>query len=490
MSTTPPSGDTTGYWQQSASYTIVARLDEKAQAARATGDLVYVNHSPDTLREMFVYQYLNAFRPGSRWSASDEREGRTRFQKLKDPDYGYERFTAAPTVDGTPVTVTYPFAPDSTVAHIALPRALAPGATITVHFAWESRPSATVYRRQGRKGRHYDFAQWYPKVAVYDRLGWEVNPLVPAGELYGEFGTFDVTIVAKNDQVLGATGVPVEGDPGWERVLKWGRVNIRRDAYGTLPPTPAVQLDSGERAVRFYARDIHHFAWTASPDYLYEGATYHDSIAIHALYEPNGAKGWGQGIAIAKQARALAWLESIYGPYAYPQVLGTQRLDGGATEFPMMVMYGTTAPSDGLVLHETGHIYSIRHPREQRVAQRLDGRGAHELPDRVGAGSDAAGAREGTRPQATAPAQGLPRTCDHSAVVGAVRYRSVRPRAHRTRGTDRHAGPGFQRVRDLQRHGVHARTNDVQRAARDARRQRVPSIPEGLLRDVEAEARR
>ncbi len=83
MSTTPPSGDTTGYWQQSASYTIVARLDEKAQAARASGDLVYVNHSPDTLREMFVYQYLNAFRPGSRWSASDEREGRTRFQKLE-----------------------------------------------------------------------------------------------------------------------------------------------------------------------------------------------------------------------------------------------------------------------------------------------------------------------------------------------------------------------------------------------------------------------
>jgi hypothetical protein len=358
MSTTPPSGDTTGYWQQSASYTIVARLDEKAQAARATGELVYVNHSPDTLREMFVYQYLNAFRPGSRWSAVDEREGRTRFQKLKDPDYGYERFTAAPTVDGTPVTVTYPFAPDSTVARIALPRALAPGATITVHVAWEARPSATVYRRQGRKGRHYDFAQWYPKVAVYDRLGWEVNPLVPAGELYGEFGTFDVTIIAKSDQVLGATGIPVEGDPGWDGALRWGRVIIRRDAYGALPPAPAVQLDSGERAVRFYARDIHHFAWTASPTYLYEGAMYHDSIAVHALYEPLGSGGWGQGAAIKKQVRALAWLESIYGPYAYPQVLGTERLDGGATEFPMMVMYGTTAPGDGLVLHETGHIYS------------------------------------------------------------------------------------------------------------------------------------
>jgi len=110
MSTTPPSGDTVGYWQQSASYTIVARLDERAQAARARGDLVYVNHSPDTLREIYVYQYLNAFRPGSRWSAADEREGRTRFQKLIEPNYAYERFTAAPVVDGTPVSPTYPFA--------------------------------------------------------------------------------------------------------------------------------------------------------------------------------------------------------------------------------------------------------------------------------------------------------------------------------------------------------------------------------------------
>jgi len=228
--TTPPSGDTAGYWQQRADYAIVARLDEGAHAARATGTLTYVNRSPDTLREMYVHQYLNAFRPGSRWSAADAREGRVRFQHLPDSATGYERFTATPTFDGTPVAPVYPYAPDSTVARFALPRALAPGDSVIVRFAWEARPSAMVYRRQGRRGRHYDFAQWYPKVAVYDRGGWEQNPLVPAGELYGEFGTFDVTIVAANDQVLGATGVPVEGDPGWERARAFGPVVIRRDA--------------------------------------------------------------------------------------------------------------------------------------------------------------------------------------------------------------------------------------------------------------------
>src|SRR5947208_3349074 len=83
--TTPPSGDTVGYWQQRVSYTIVANLDEAQSKLHARGTLVYVNNSPDTLREMFVHQYLNAFRPGSKWSATDERENRYLFQDLREP---------------------------------------------------------------------------------------------------------------------------------------------------------------------------------------------------------------------------------------------------------------------------------------------------------------------------------------------------------------------------------------------------------------------
>src|SRR5919107_2419181 len=110
--TTPPSRDTVGYWQQRVRYEIVATLDERRGTVAGRATLVYVNNSPDTLREMYVHQYLNAFRPGSAWSAADEREGRVRFQRLRDPDFAYERFTAPPTVDGRPVAPEYPGAPD------------------------------------------------------------------------------------------------------------------------------------------------------------------------------------------------------------------------------------------------------------------------------------------------------------------------------------------------------------------------------------------
>src|SRR4051812_36022957 len=96
--TTPPSGDTTGYWQQHVRYEIVATLDESQAKLRADGVLVYKNNSPDTLREMYFHQYLNAFRPGSKWSAADARENRVRFQNLSEADIGYERLTQAPTV--------------------------------------------------------------------------------------------------------------------------------------------------------------------------------------------------------------------------------------------------------------------------------------------------------------------------------------------------------------------------------------------------------
>lgn len=364
--TSPASGDTTGYWQQHVHYTIVATLDEAADQLQSQGRLVYRNNSPDTLHEMFFHQYLNAFRPGSKWSAADAREHRVRFQNLGPNDIGYERLTQAPLYDGTPVIVDYPGAPDSTVMHFRLPKPLPPGDSAVITFAWDARPS-TVPRRQARRGRTYDFAQWFPKVAVYDRAGWRPNPLVPAGELYGEYGDYDVTMVVKDDQILASTGVPVSGDPGWSRVSRTGAPYLAQNAYGDLPAAPTPSVPSGYRAVRFFAKNVHHFAWSASPDYRYEGGVYvrhvdpqrfqtWDTIAVHVLFKPGDDSTWGGGRAVERTITAAKWLESLWGPYAYPQITNVHRIDPGGTEFPMMIMDGSA--SQGLILHEFGHVFT------------------------------------------------------------------------------------------------------------------------------------
>ena len=365
--TSPAGGDTTGYWQQRVEYTIAATLDEQGQRVRARGQMKYVNNSPDTLREMYVHQYLNAFRPYSRWSEADELAGVVRFQNLTDPDFGYERFTAPVRVDGQRVAVEYPGAPDSTVARFLLPAPLPPGDSVLVAFEWEARPSIPP-RRQGRRGRHWDLAQWYPKVAVYDRGGWEHNALRPAGEFYGEFGTYDVTLVVRADQVLGAVGVPVSGDPGWSRVNRGAApVHPASNAYPDLPPPMRVDVPDGFKVVRFFARDVHHFAWSAFPEYRYEGATYvrpvrdtrwrtWDTVAVHVLYQPGDDSTWGGGAVVQRTRNAMGWLELLFGPYPYPQMTVLHRIEGGGTEFPMLQMNGS--PSQGLILHEGGHVWT------------------------------------------------------------------------------------------------------------------------------------
>ena len=87
--------DTGSYWQQQVAYRITASLDEPSGVLTGHERITYVNRSPDVLHDFYVHDYLNAFRPGSRWAAVDSAEGRVRFQHLRDPEYAFERLTAA-----------------------------------------------------------------------------------------------------------------------------------------------------------------------------------------------------------------------------------------------------------------------------------------------------------------------------------------------------------------------------------------------------------
>ena len=346
------------YWQQRVDYEIEARLDEPSGVLSGLESIRYTNNSPDTLTTFSLHLYLNAFRPGSRWADADSAEGRRRFNDLRDPDYGSNHVRNV-RIMGTPVQPVYPFAPDSTIVRFLLPRPLLPGDSLSLDLDWDARPSTTP-RRQGRQGRRFDFAQWYPKVVVYDRYGWAERPLYPAGEFYGEFGSFLVDLDVPSDQVVGATGVPVCGDPGWERANRnpSRSIDYGREYYGSRTPaaTACDSAASGRKKIRWYADDVHHFALSLNPEYRYEGGRYND-VAVHVLYQPGDEATWGNGIAVERTATALAWLDKLFGKFAWPQLTNVHRIEGGGTEFPMMVMDGSA--DLGLIVHEVGHNYTM-----------------------------------------------------------------------------------------------------------------------------------
>ena len=347
----------TAYVRQRVAYRIEAALDEGTDVLSGRALLRYRNGARVALDTLWFHLHLNAFRPNSAWARRDLEAGLDRFQRLGPDEHAFERLKAVE-VDGRPVAPVYPGAPDSTVVGLPLPEPLAPGDSTTVRIDWDARLSTTP-RRQGRRDRHFDFAQWYPRIAVYDRGGWQVQPLMPQGEFYGEFATYDVTLDLAEDQVVGATGVPVEGDPGWAGAQVRGSAAplLQRDAYDAGPAQPlgllAATPADGRRRIRWYAEDVHHFALSASPRYIHEGGRFED-VAVHVLYQP-GDTAWDDGVAVRRTAAALAFFDTIFGDYPWPQLTNVHRIENGGTEFPMMIMDGSA--SEGLIVHETAHQY-------------------------------------------------------------------------------------------------------------------------------------
>jgi hypothetical protein len=344
------------YWQQHVAYEISASLDEPSGVLSGTERIRYRNNSPDTLTTFSLHLHLNAFRPGSRWAETDSIEKRRRFNDLRDPDFAFNHVRDV-RIMSAPVEPFYPYAPDSTIVRFDLPAPLAPGDSMDVEMAWDARPS-TFPRRQGRQGRRFDFAQWYPKVVVYDRHGWQEAPLVPSGEFYGEFGSYLVDLDVAEDQVVGATGISICGDPGWERVNQNPDqpVDYQRDYYGER--TPSAQAcsgaASGRKRLRWYAEDVHHFALSLNPAFLYEQGRYGD-VVVRVLYQQANRSAW-RGVAVERTQAALAWLDRLFGKFAWPQLTNVDRIEsGGGTEEPMLIL--DDSPDFGLIVHEVGHNY-------------------------------------------------------------------------------------------------------------------------------------
>lgn len=354
----PTAAGDTAYFQQDVDYTLEARLDEERETLVGAGVLTYHNNSPALLDTVYFHLSLNAFRPNSIWARNEQRDAYD-VQGLQEAEAGFHRMQSM-TAGGESLAPVYPFAPDSTVVAYGLPETLEPGGTMTFTFQWEARPS-TLCRRQCRRGRSYDFAHWYPRIAVFDRTGWAVRPLYPQGEFYGEFGRYHVTLDLAEDQVVGATGVPVAGDPGW-RVGPWSpeaAPHYRRGFYGPAAPMAEPGLldgpvKEGRKRIIFRAERVHHFSWSTSPDYLYEAGRSGD-VAIHVLYRP-GDLNWDMGAAVDRTVRALEWLEGRFGSYPWPQLTNLHRLEDGGTEFPMVLMDGSS--DQGLIIHEAAHQYA------------------------------------------------------------------------------------------------------------------------------------
>ncbi len=346
------------YWQQFVHYEMDVTLDPASKMLTGSSSILYRNNSPDTLFKFYMHLYPNAYKdPNSIYA----RDARKFYQMMNtDPDNAgwlkITRFRIIPGQGEAPAADKMTsFNVDDTILEADLPHPLPPGAEMRIELNFESKVRKHS-RRAGYRGSQFDFAQWYPKVCVYDENGWNNVPFHMLGEFYGEFGTFDVRITVPYDYIIAATGQVQEGDPGFELVrvdtslgdAAWQQryKEIRAQIIAEKEKKPA-------RSVLFHAENVHDFAWVASPDFLYESGEW-DGIPIHVLYRSYAKQRWTR-VVVERGRRALAWLSEKFGRYPYPQLTITHGLLGGGMEYPMLVM--NSSEREGLILHEVGHIY-------------------------------------------------------------------------------------------------------------------------------------
>ncbi len=316
-------------------YTIDVKLDTDRHWVSGSESIQYVNNSPDTLREFYLHLYPNAFRSKDvPYQRDKDRQYNLTLLDVPDAEKGWLDL-AGMHVGSDTVSVTV----DGTIAHMKLPHPLAPNDSMTLSFTFDGKVRKRV-DRSGYSGSHYDMAQWYPKVVVYDEKGFHPDQF-ETGEFYGEFGTFDVTIELPDHYVVVGTGTVQSGDPGWD--------------YN--PPhkldAPKHKPTGKTKAVHFHAENVHDFAWCADPTYVVQDTTW-NGIKVYSAYRRRSASTW-EDSTLAHAVRALTWLDRIVGKYPYPQCTVAEMLRGGGMEYPMFVMDGRA--SEGLAMHEIGHIY-------------------------------------------------------------------------------------------------------------------------------------
>lgn len=342
-----------GYWQQRVDYTIDAALDTSAKSVAGSVTIRYTNHSPDTLRFVWLQLDQNLYATGSLGSAlfpADSRFGVRGFQG------GFE--TRGLTVDGRPAEAVV----DDTRMRIELARPIPPrGGKATIAMAFSFRVPEHGSDRMGRDGTLYEIAQWYPRMAVYDDVrGWNTEPYLGQGEFYLEYGDIDFTVKVPAGFTVAASGIlqnaaEVLSPEQRARLARAAKspevVQIITEAEAKAEPR------DGTKSWKFRARNVRDVAWAAAPDFRWD-ATSWNGIVTQAYYQwPKAGAEW-ETMAEGTQW-AIRTYSELFFPYPYPQATAVAGPVAGM-EYPMFVMDGYTDPADpGGVFrtndHEHGH---------------------------------------------------------------------------------------------------------------------------------------
>ncbi len=348
-----------GYWQQSLSYTIDVALNDKDKTLTASETIVYKNNSPETLDFIWFHIWPNAYKDKTTALFTQLSKDEERKKKMDKVTYGYiEGLTF--TVDGkAAVTEAHPNPQYIDVIKLVLPQPLKPGASITIATPFKVKlPS--YFSRSGFADGEFMACQWYPKPAVYDKLGWHEFPYLDMGEFYSEYAFYKVNITLPSDYIVGATGL-LQTKTELDAYKSIGAKNVaNRDSK----PQLYIPAAGGNKTLTYTQDSVPDFAWFADKNFVIQYDTLQLQsgriIDVYSFYHNQKNTLWNNSIDYIKDG--TRYYSSAIGEYAFPVVQaveGPKNNSSGGMEYPTITLI--TSPDakketlDAVITHEVGH---------------------------------------------------------------------------------------------------------------------------------------
>jgi hypothetical protein len=338
------------YWQQRVDYRIHATLDTAMQTLAGRVTIDYTNNSPDTLRYVWLQLDQNLYRQGSMGSRIFAAESRWGVRGFRG---GYDLSDVK--VNGRDVEPRV----HDTMMRLDLPQQLAPKGRAAITMSYSFRVPEHGSDRMGRDSELYEFAQWYPRMAVYDDVrGWNTDLYLGQGEFYLEYGDISFSVTVPAGYTVAASGTlmnarEVLSAAQRDRLTRAARtsqvVQIISADEAVARPTP------GTKTWQFRALSVRDVAWAAAPDFRWD-ATSWDGILAEAYYQwPKAGKPWESAAEMTQWT--IRHYSQAFFRYPYPQATTVAGPVGGM-EYPMLAMVGTGEDAKSVfstINHEHGH---------------------------------------------------------------------------------------------------------------------------------------
>lgn len=344
------------YFQQEVNYTIDVKLDDVNHMLRGFETFEYINNSPDTLYQLFIHLWPNAYKNEKTALAKQlARDGNYFLYYSKNKDRGFIDSLQFK-VDGLDVTFEY-FQNFEDIARIALSKPIPPKGKAMVSTPFRVKiPSGTI-SRLGHIGESYQITQWYPKPAVYDKNGWNPIPYLTQGEFYSEFGSFDVKITLPENYTVGSTG-DLQTASEKERLEALAIAPAIND-NNAFPPSA-----DRWKTLQYTQKHVHDFGWFADKRWIVRKGEVslpnsNRKVTTWAMFTPTSASLW-EGNAIKAINDALYNYSLWVGEYPYEHctaVDGTISA-GGGMEYPNVTVIGSSSNKfqlETVIIHEVGH---------------------------------------------------------------------------------------------------------------------------------------